>query len=335
VSVFDREATGGLFESIEIEASPANRFPLVRRSRLALFLAMPFVISLTRPFRSTVLLCSSSGWAHGLRARGAKVVYCYNPARWLYQETDYFRGRPSWVLRLFRLALTPMRWLDRRWATSATLYIGISRTVADRIQRTYGISARVIHPPLSFRVRERSDGQARAENTYMTVARARSYKGVDIVVDAFRQMPSSHLVIVGEHAGELPPNVEAQTNISDEQLAALYLSSAGLIAVSQEDFGLTPVEAHAHGCPVLALRSGGYLDTIVEGTNGVFIDSATPDSIIRGLQALSEHPWDEEKIKSTSLRFSEERFLAELDAALADAEAIYLARRDPEVWPAT
>ena len=36
------------------------------------------------------IVCSTSGWAHGLRAteRTTKVVYCHNPARWLYQRED-------------------------------------------------------------------------------------------------------------------------------------------------------------------------------------------------------------------------------------------------------
>ncbi|MEP6814298.1 MAG: hypothetical protein ABI873_01965, partial [Marmoricola sp.] len=44
-----------------------------------------------------VVVVSSSGWAHGFRGRAKRLVYCYSPARWLYQtETSVGprTGRP-------------------------------------------------------------------------------------------------------------------------------------------------------------------------------------------------------------------------------------------------
>ena len=38
-----------------------------------------------------IVLCSSSGWAHGIHTTGTKLVYCHCPARWLYKRADYFR----------------------------------------------------------------------------------------------------------------------------------------------------------------------------------------------------------------------------------------------------
>ena len=40
-----------------------------------------------------VVICSSSGWAHGTQVEGRKIVYCHTPARWLYQPDRYLRGR--------------------------------------------------------------------------------------------------------------------------------------------------------------------------------------------------------------------------------------------------
>src|SRR5947209_6083339 len=40
-----------------------------------------------------VVLCSSSGWSHGIQASVPKVVYCHNPARWLYQPNEYFSSK--------------------------------------------------------------------------------------------------------------------------------------------------------------------------------------------------------------------------------------------------
>ncbi len=62
-----------------------------------------------------------------------------------------------------------------------------------------------------------------------------------------------------------------------------------LVAASHEDFGLTPLEAAAFGVPTVALRGGGYLDTIVEGETGLFFDRPEPDDIAAAL-AISDQP---------------------------------------------
>ena len=79
--------------------------PLLRRHYRA---ALPLLPSAFRRLRVTaaaadVVLCSTSGWAHGISSDVPKIAYCHNPARWLYQPNDYFHGRP-----LLRLALSPL-----------------------------------------------------------------------------------------------------------------------------------------------------------------------------------------------------------------------------------
>ena len=49
----------------------------------------PSATSMSTP---TSTICSSSGWAHGAPVTGAKIVYCHNPARWLYQRDQYLDG---------------------------------------------------------------------------------------------------------------------------------------------------------------------------------------------------------------------------------------------------
>ena len=62
------------------------------------------------------------------------------------------------------------------------------------------------------------------------------------------------------------------------------------MAASYEDFGLTPVEAAAFGKPTAALRWGGFLDTIVEGTTGVFFDEPEPQLIAEAVDRLAARP---------------------------------------------
>jgi glycosyltransferase involved in cell wall biosynthesis len=79
--------------------------------------------------------------------------------------------------------------------------------------------------------------------------------------------------------------------VSDTELHWLYARCHGLVAASHEDFGLTPLEAAGFGKPTAALRWGGFLDTIEEGTNGAFFDEPTPSSCAAGIRAVLESSW--------------------------------------------
>ena len=99
------------------------------------------------------------------------------------------------------------------------------------------------------------------------------------VIEAFARLPDERLLVVGD--GPLKErllaigakNVQLLGSVNDAQLRWLYAHSLGLVAASYEDSGLTPVEAAAFGRPTAALRSGGFLDTVIDGETGV---SSTP-----------------------------------------------------------
>jgi glycosyltransferase involved in cell wall biosynthesis len=105
--------------------------------------------------------------------------------------------------------------------------------------------------------------------------------------------------------------------VSDEQLRWLYRNSCGLLALSLEDFGLTPIEAACFGRPTLALRHGGYLETVKEGVTGLFVDSLEPREVRAGLQNLLEHRWDERTLTRHAHSFSESKFAERLRGFVA------------------
>jgi glycosyltransferase involved in cell wall biosynthesis len=96
--------------------------------------------------------------------------------------------------------------------------------------------------------------------------------------------------------------------VSDDELRWLYASAAALLAVSYEDLGLTPVEAALFGTPALALRFGGYLETVTHGVNGFFIDEATPDCIAAAVRRFRNHPIDPEPVRQSTSRYDRSRF---------------------------
>jgi glycosyltransferase involved in cell wall biosynthesis len=111
-----------------------------------------------------------------------------------------------------------------------------------------------------------------------------------------------------------PDNVRLLTGLEDPQLRWVYAHAVALIAPSIEDFGLTPLEGAAFGKPTLALRAGGYLDTIAEGVTGAFFERPMPADIRGAVEASRTRPWDREAIRAHADSFSQERFSARLRA---------------------
>ncbi len=318
-TLYDPEGTYPEFADADIRTSPLNRVGALRRDhRLALPLLAPAASRMR--IDADVVIASSSGWAHGFRTTGRTVVYCHNPARWLYQ-TDEYLGGPAWRSPLGApvLALRPLlrRW-DRRASHGVDVYLANSRVVQRRIATTYGRDAELLPPPHGM------DASARREPVpeladwdpgyALVVSRLLPYKNVDAVIEAVRET-GRRLVVVGRGPDEarlratLPDHVRLLGGLSDAQLRSAYAGAGVLVAASHEDFGLAPLEAAAFGVPTVALRGGGFLETVVEGRTGLFFDGPEPDAIAATLALSDRHDWDPATIRSRAEEFGEPRFI--------------------------
>jgi glycosyltransferase involved in cell wall biosynthesis len=273
-----------------------------------------------------VVICSSSGWAHGARTTGRKVVYCYSPAKWLYQPDRYQEGG-----RLGRSVVRalgpPLRAWDGRAARSADRYLAISSVVRDWVREAYGIDADVLPPPWTLDPAGPAEPVEGLEPGYFfCISRLLGYKNVHHVVEAFRSLPGHRLVVAGTgpQAGALAdlagPNVRLLGGVRDDQLRWLYAHASGLVAASFEDFGLTPLEASAFGKPSVVLRWGGFVDTVVEGSTGVFFDRPDAVAIASAVRAASETQWDAGALRSHADAYSAATFAARLRAVVRAEE---------------
>lgn len=328
-SLYEPRATFPAFGGRDVRTLPLNRFGLLRRHhRVGLPLFARSFSSLR--VDADVVLCSSSGWAHGLQTTGFKLVYCNSPARWLYQRERYLRESPE-VLKLVVAGLAP---LLRRWdvaaAASAQRYIASSRAVQQRIKDVYGIEASVLPPPHSLDVDGASQEVEGLEPGFvLCVSRLLPYKNVDEVIRAFRTpgLLDRRLVVVGEGpdrarlAELVGSNVRLLGAVTDAQLRWLYASCSGLVAASHEDYGLTPLEAAAFGKPTAALRWGGYLDTVEEGASGVLFDQPNHIQVAAAVEELLGRSWSAGVITAHAEGFQEWCFIERLQAIVADVLA--------------
>jgi glycosyltransferase involved in cell wall biosynthesis len=154
-----------------------------------------------------------------------------------------------------------------------------------------------------------------------------AYKNVEAVIDAFRFLANERLVVVGSGpeeerlAAKAGNNVVLLKGVSDAQLRWLYANARAIVAAAYEDFGLTPLEGAIFGKPTAALRFGGFLDTIEEGTNGVYFEQPTAQAVAEAVTRLGRIDWDRGAIRAHAERFSEDRFIARLREVVEEVGA--------------
>jgi glycosyltransferase involved in cell wall biosynthesis len=317
-SLYEPDSTYPEFAELDVRPSVLNRVPALRRFHRSAFPLLAPTFSAMR-VDADVVICSSSGWAHGVRTHGRKLVYCHAPARWLYQADEYSRASRATVraaLRGLRPALT--RW-DHYAARSADIYVANSRHTREQVQAAYGFEAFVVHPPHSMSIgAPRRAVPAIEPGFYLCVSRLLACKHVDTVVEAFGHLPEKRLVVVGRGPDEARVravaggNVRFLSELNDDSMRWLYANARALIAASYEDFGLTPIEAAAFGRPTIAFRYGGYLDTVIDGTTGLFFDTLEPRAIAHAVRGLCAQPVDSDTVERHAQGFGEDRFRFQL-----------------------
>jgi len=328
-SFYDPRGTFPEFAEVDIRTQPLDRITFLRHHpRAALPLLAP---SFSRVrIDADVTVCSSSGWAHGVQTTGRKVVLCYTPARWLYQGDRYLGEdrRPVARAALSVLARPLRRW-DRRAAASADRYVVISTAIRDRVREAYGRDAEVLPPPPALGVDHRQRPVDGTEpGFWLCVSRLLPYKHVDAVIESFASLPAEHLVVVGDGPQSPALRAQAGTNVSmagrvdDDQLAWLYANCRGVVLASHEDYGLVPLEAATFGKPAVVLAWGGFLDTVVPGSTGVFFDEPDPRAIVRAVAEASAAEWSGPAITAQADLFSRERFISRLRSLVAEERSL-------------
>jgi glycosyltransferase involved in cell wall biosynthesis len=315
-SLYEPETTYPEFGTLAIKTSYINRYSTIRRNhRLALPLLAP-VMSHTS-VDADLVIASSSGWAHGIQTEGRKVVYCYSPARWLYQRDAYIGSEASKPKRAALLPLSPYlrRW-DRNAAATADEYIAISSAVRERIRKAYKRDSVVIPAPHTMDAslpREEIPGLHFQGGFYLCVARLLPYKNVRAIVEAFRGSPDG-LLVIGDGPDkasllrDLPKNVRIVSGVNDAQMRWAYAQSVAVVCAGYEDFGLTPLEGACFGKPSVVLRWGGFLDTVEEGTTGTFFSAPTPDSIRAAIEESKSIAWRSETLRIHAKNYDVESF---------------------------
>ncbi len=224
---------------------------------------------------------------------GKNIYYCHTPPRSLYDLKDYRLSSLSFSQQLnhraFNLCFQP---LFESAINKMDMIVANSINIQKRIKKYLHKESIIIHPPCDTQNFQWL-GQ---EDYYFSFARLDPLKRMDIVVQAFLQMPDKRLVIAstGSELEKLKKMAEGKKNITfvgavdDRKLQELLGKCIASIYIPRdEDFGISPVESLAAGKPVLGVAEGGLLETITDNETGILIPaSPSPEDLIDAVQEL-------------------------------------------------
>lgn len=227
-----------------------------------------------------------------LGIRTTPTVYIAQEVRRRAYEVGYqpWVERGTRAQRLARnIARAPfdrvLRHADRRAVAAASVLVANSSFSIEAIERAYGRSALLCHPGADL---DRFRPSSVPRSGVLSVGALDPTKGHDLIVEALGLLPEStrpSLTIVyqrcdplfaeqlAEQAARAGVCVQLERGLSDVDLATRYSEAAVTVCAARlEPFGLTVLESIASGTPVVAVREGGFRESVMPGRNGELVD---------------------------------------------------------------
>jgi glycosyltransferase involved in cell wall biosynthesis len=313
------------FQNWDIRQSWAARIPFIHKLYSPLrILSASFFRSFDLKKFDFVISSTNMYMAKAIRVpRGKHITYCHTPPRSLYGFTTMTNWRKNLIIRFFGEIINHyMRMVDFYTAQNPTQFIANSKTVMDRIMKYYKRTSILVYPPI--RVPSELPKQnpkkhpAQGKPYFLFVGRLAYSKHLDLVVRACEQEGKTLFVIgTGDARADLEKLPLKTTtfldSVSDDELSRWYTYATAVVYPAEdEDFGMIPVEAMAHGTPVIVHRSGGFLETVVEGKTGMFVDGFSLEEMIAALYKTEAHSWNRSALYEHAKKYSVERFREEM-----------------------
>jgi glycosyltransferase involved in cell wall biosynthesis len=323
--IHNRDSVSSTIANRRICTSVLQGLPFAKkryRSYLPLF---PLFAETNKVFDTDIVVSTSHAVAKSMVKRGRNhcklhICYIHTPMRYAWDLYDEYFGpeRVGWLRStlLFKPLLHWVKWYDRATVDRVDLFVANSTYVADRVRRCYGREAKVLPPPVD--VDRFSRVWREPEDWFLVVSALVPYKRVDHAIRACARL-GRRLKIVGagpesqalrQLAGQVGGMVEFVGFVKDEELVDYYRRARALLFPGVEDFGIVPVEAIAAGCPVIAYKKGGILDSMTEET-AVLYAHQSADGLSEAIRTFEDTrgQFDEAALRKRAARFGEAAFL--------------------------
>lgn len=180
---------------------------------------------------------------------------------------------------------------ENRWLTpySQTLTLTVSASSKADLENIGFSNVKVI--PMGISVKSLDQIERKEENPTVTfIGRLKRHKLPDHAIKAFmiikKKIPSARMWVIGDGymlnelklLGAKDVTFFGRVN-NDSKYDLLSRSHLVLVPSIREGWGLIVSESNAMGTPVVAYNVNGLRDSVVHGTNGILVQSNTPECL--------------------------------------------------------
>ncbi|MCL6494248.1 MAG: glycosyltransferase [Ignavibacterium sp.] len=286
------------------------------RSYLPLF---PLAIESLNFSKYDVIISSSHAVTKGVRKKPNQlhISYCHSPMRYIWDEAETYFEAAKLNKGLKKIVATKVLNYLRKWdlktAQRPDYLIANSNYIAEKLKRIYNRNSTVIYPPVDV---DKFECVNNKDDYYFVASRLVPYKRIDLIVEAFSQMPDKRLVIAGtgpelnKLKSNFLVNVEFIGYQDEKSLKELMQKAKAFVFTAEEDFGIVVVEAMACGTPVIALNRGGTAETVVDGKTGILFENQNVEDIknaVRRFESI-EDSFNHNEISDYTKKFSRKIF---------------------------
>lgn len=320
------------FENYEIKTTWLNKIPKRHKMLSPLRLLSPIAFKNLNLKGYDVIIVSQTGayFPNFLRKSKKQKIVCYThtPPRYLYgYKTARNLSQNVFVKASSSVAFNILRIVDFEASKNVDVFIANSNEVKERIKKFYRREATVIYPPVEVPSVVSSSFKLQASSYYVAGGRLARAKGMDVIVNAFVKN-GKLLKIFGrgfagyeeelkEKAKSQKVHVEFLGEIDDEKKFELIAGAKAYIFASyDEDFGITPVESMGVGTPVIAHKSGGVKETVIDGKTGVFYEPNSPESLNNAIERFESLKISVDLCVQQAEKFTEKEFDRKIKEAI-------------------
>ncbi len=329
-SIADRQKIKGLEKAV-IHTSSLQHYPWAKKKYQFYLGLMPQAFEKFDLSGYDLVISSSHSCAKGIitKPRTLHISYCHSPMRYAWENSHSYIQEyevNSSVKKIAPFFMHKIRIWDRLSADRVDYFIANSKHIQNRIHKYYRRPSSVIYPFVDYK--NFQNYRRSSEDFFLAVGRLTPYKRFDLIIDAFNAL-GLPLKIVGTGVGYQKLRARAEKNIeflgfvSNDKLAELYSRARGLVFPQIEDFGITPLEAMASGCPVIAFKKGGALETIVDKKSGIFFEEQNTASLKAAIEKFTKMDFDTQEVKAQAKKF---------DRAVFDDKMLDFIGRKWEKW---
>ena len=324
-NVYNPDAVSDIIRRHKVYTTKINKYPFAKKLYQKYMPFMPKALMDLDLTDYDLIISSESGPAKGVcpAPDAFHLCYCHTPMRYLWDMYhEYFR-KANPLVKLFMKKMIPSL---RQWdVTSSNLvdyFVANSHYVAARINRYYKRTAEVIYPPCA--IEKYINNPRNPQDFYIFFGQLVGYKRADIAIEACIKS-GRKIVVIGDGKSKKAAEylksglVTFTGRVSDEAIADYLSKAKALLFPGIEDFGIIPVEANAAGCPVLAYKKGGALDSVKENVTGLFFEEQSSDSLIKCIDYFEKHEGEftkRELYTEHVQQFSESEFMRKINIIL-------------------